>query len=283
MKLSDQEATQFAKIFEYGHAGNGKTVAAASFPGPLYFFDFDNGTKSIKTVFKDLFSTNRKKFEEITGKSDLQAFLDTVEFDRYFDPTPEEPKGYRAFEAKITEWQELLKKGKPFPYATVVIDSLTTLEMCLSNVIVKEVKSDRKFGGVFNMQDYGILIHFVDHLMPEVLALPCNLVMTAHVLIDTDKEGNEITYKPMVKGRWLPSKIPAWFDEVYYTSAKSSTEKVKEIKDGKAIETVKKVMEYNWQLKQKGAIKFVKSRLIPPSVGESVPASFLSIKPHLGL
>lgn len=269
------QTVQYAKVFQYGDAGNGKTVASSTFPKPIYHFDFDDGTKSIKTYYLDLFNLDKKKYEAITGFKTLEELDDNYHIDRYYDKTPESPTGYVDFEKKITEFQKDVYKTGKMEYATIVIDSLTSLEMCITNKIVKEVDGTRKLGNTLNLQDYGILINFIDRLMPELLALPCHLVMNAHILRKTDPKTEETTLMPMVKGQWLPSKLPIWFDEVYYTYAKNET--TKDPKTGK----LERGMKYYWQTKQGGYIKIAKTRIIPPSIGSPVDAGFSSIEQYL--
>ncbi len=236
MKLS-HVTSRYRKIFLCGSAGNGKTVGAASFPGSTYWFDFDDGLESIQTYY---------------GKVDPSR-IEAIDYDTYNDPIPEKPIAYKAFEKKVTEFQEYVKKHGRMPFDNIVLDSLTTLQTCLTHYIkVSNPDSGKRvFGNVNNLQDYLILGHFLKELFPEFLALPCNVIVTAHVKTTNDDTG-AIYRDPLVTGKDLPELIPLWFSEAYYCVTGSSASDPKD-----------KTIQYLWQFRPDKKVRWAKSRMLP--------------------
>ncbi|HUR97951.1 MAG TPA: AAA family ATPase, partial [Pyrinomonadaceae bacterium] len=116
MKLSELKPSQNKKICVLGDSGSGKTVFAAGCPGPIYFFDFDGKISSAASYFA-------KDPERLTQ----------IHYDSY-QPADEKDHPFARYDKKLTE----LAQAKPFPYATVVVDSLTTYADAMFKEIVRQ-------------------------------------------------------------------------------------------------------------------------------------------------
>lgn len=245
MKLSDKK-TRFIKLLQLGGSGNGKTVAAASFPNPKYIFNFDpEGVQSLLTMYK-----NDPKF------------LDGIDYDDYTDHDNTKPTAWKAFEKKKNEFINSAHKGD-FPYATIVLDSLTTMEDSMMNEL-KVINKVSRVLGQPNQQDYGIMIGTMELLIPEILSLPCHVVVNAHTQVVQDGITQEIMRLPLVTGKKLPQKLPLWFGETYLATTKKTGDK----------------LEYVWQIR--AGNKFdLKSRVIPPEVPGPIPQKFSEIEKYL--
>ena len=193
MKLTDLKS-HYVKLLQMGGSGSWKTVGASTFPKPIYYFNFDpDGIRSLFTFYKD-----------------NKAVLDQIEFDSYVDGDADKPTAWKKFERDKNELIRLSATPDKFPYRTVVIDSLTTMEDAMLNEIKVLVKSNR-VQDIANQQDYGILIQTIELLIPELLSLPCHVVFNAHIQTVQDGITQEIFRLPLVTGKKLPQKLPFWF------------------------------------------------------------------------
>src|SRR6267143_5098301 len=93
-KLHEARPDQSLMCLFKGRPKTRKSTGAASFPGPIYFFDFDNRMKGIQRHFKD---------------------REDIEYDFYGS------SNFAAFKHKMESFQ------LDCPYKTLVIDSLTML------------------------------------------------------------------------------------------------------------------------------------------------------------
>lgn len=198
MKLEElQKGEKYEKVMVYGNSGAGKTVFASSFPGPIYFCDFDG---KISSAASYLSKNNPDKIKEI-------------EFDDFTDKT--KAKGLRPYQSFLKKLEELEKDTKAGKYKTVVIDSLTTL----SDAMMEEIMASNPgikgpVPGVPGMQHYLLLSFQFKQLIKRLLAMPCNVVMLGHIKVDKDEVTSRIVYRPMLSGQ-LPEQIPILLEEVY--------------------------------------------------------------------
>ncbi len=170
------------RMMVYGDSGTGKTTFLATFPN-LYIFDFDVGVLSIR------------------GKD--------VEYDIYYDEDITHPTAYKKFEKKLDEF------FKDCPYATIGIDSFTTLQRAMMNQV--QYLNVKHVGKNLSQEEWGILIGRIERLFYKLISTPVHLVVTAHEIVAEDPISGEITNRPLVYGKKLPGMIPLWFGEVYRT------------------------------------------------------------------
>jgi len=103
-------------------------------------------------------------------------------------------------------------------YRTLVIDSCTTFSSAVLAHIVKtnpginRVKSAQ--GTQAGMQDFGILKREFARLIPGLLGLPMNVIMTAHIKTDRSDLTGEIIRSPIMDGSFA-QELPIYFEEVW--------------------------------------------------------------------
>lgn len=199
-KLSDLNPGSCRKVLAYGDSGTGKTVFALSFPGPTYVFDFD-GKISSGAAF---YAQDRTRLEQI-------------EYDAFTTSTQERPAA--RFEERLRDLEKLAS-AKTFPYKTVVLDSFTTFveammrEILQANPAIQRTRSPTT--AIPAQLDYRIQNIHVKSLIGRILALPCHVVVTAHIKTEKDELTGRILNMPNAPGG-LAVHLPVVFEEVYRT------------------------------------------------------------------
>lgn len=184
-----------------GQPGAGKSVAAASFPSPILLLDFDGKADSIAMYYRNspelLENVDVRNLAARLGTDPMQEFVDIV--DKELVPASQQ---------------------EGFPYKTIILDSITTFSsLCLQHIIKTNPGLKRptsKQGAQPTMADYGILRREFQRLIPGLLGLPCNVVMTAHVHIEKDDMTGELHRRPLMDGSFA-EQLPIYFKEVYRT------------------------------------------------------------------
>jgi hypothetical protein len=205
MKASELVTKNFIKLLLYGPSGVGKTVLASQFPGPIEYWDFDGKISS------------SVRYLPTIGK---QAQLEQIDVHQF---------GHLPVKERIPAWEkrtqlidECIKFKKPFPFKTLVIDSMTTLSDYLMDDYIyrSQLGIKRPMEGVNSMQDYQLYEKHMSRVLVGVLAQDINVVVIAHMDVDKDENTGMIERKPLVKGKALGPKLPMWFEEVYAITAK---------------------------------------------------------------
>lgn len=154
------------KVLLYGASGSGKTRFAATFPRPL-FLDLENGLRStikVKPVLR--YPANPKRV--ITSYPQVRKFIDLVNA----DTNPQ--------------------------YETIVVDSLTELQLLIHKHTISEYDANRVYGDQMTITDYGKANRdFIDTIR-EFLKMPYNIVFTA---IETPREYEEQQVYPKFIGK----------------------------------------------------------------------------------
>jgi len=204
MKLSDLNPSEQLKVLIYGDAGAGKTVFSCSFPGPVFVADFDGKVSSAAAHYRHVGESARVEqidYEDYTKRNEMD-----IPFARW--------------SCKLHELEQAAKTGE-FPYKTVVVDSLTFYaDRCMEKVMsdCPGIKGPQK--GIPGLQHYGVLNPTFKAQLARVLALPCHVVVTAHIEADKDELSGEIVYAPMLSGK-LKAYIPILFPEVHRAYAET--------------------------------------------------------------
>lgn len=208
MLLSEMNVVQQKKVLLYGDSGTGKTVFACGWPTPIYVADFDGKATSAASFYAN----------------DAER-LNAITVDRYQKkPGDAADRPFVRYNTKLVELEKLAAAPEPFPFATIVVDSLTTyVDQMMEEIMVQNPGIQRQrvnMALVPAQQDYRILtIHFKGLLM-RLLQLPANIVVTAHIKVDKDEMTGEILRNPALPGQ-LSSYLPVVFEEVYRTFAES--------------------------------------------------------------
>ncbi len=192
--LNTLKPDQNIKLLLYGESGAGKTVFSCGWPGPIHVCDFDGKVSSAAAYFAG------------TDK------LNDISYENYA-PTDSFGTAGMRFNADLGKMR---KEGK-LP-ATLVLDSLTTFSDEMMRYLMKLnpgiKRMDTRGAATPAMQDYQVARLFFKQVLGELLNLPCNLVVTAHIQVDKDEITGEILRTPMIAGK-LSRELPILFPEVH--------------------------------------------------------------------
>jgi hypothetical protein len=220
LKLSELMASDNLKILVCGSPGTGKTCFAAGFPYPILYLDFDSKVNSAARWYEG----DKERLDNIDVRQ-LGKRLDGI------DPIAEF--------IKIIDDLGTQQKAGVMKYKTLVIDSATTFSAAVLNHIVKTnpgIKRVASTQGVQpGMQDFGVLKREFAKLVPGMLSLPLNVVMTAHIKTDRSELTGEIIRSPIMDGSFS-QELPIYFEEVYAVK----------MKDGKPYAQTKSDMTYDF-------------------------------------
>lgn len=203
MKLSEVTKENNFKLLVIAEPGVGKTVLSASFPGPILLLDFDGKADSAAAYYKD----NKELLDNVEVE-DLSAAMTG-------DPIV---RLNQIVDKQLIPQQ---RAGK-MEYKTIILDSITTFSRSVLSHIVKTnpgIKRVPSAQGVQpGMQDYGILRREFQKLIPGLLSLPCNIIMTAHVDAKKDDLTGEISRGPVMDGSFS-QELAVYFKEVWVLTA----------------------------------------------------------------
>lgn len=199
MLLSEVKPSENLKVLLVGPPGSGKTCAAAGFPYPSVVLDFDDKIDSAAAWY----AGDPERLKNI----EVKAYGKRLDGS---DPIAELNKF-------ITEDLIPQQKAGAMKYKTLIIDSATTFSAAVLNHIVKTnpgIKRVASAQGVQpGMQDFGILKREFAKLIPGLLSLPMNVVMTAHVKTDRSELTGEIIRSPLMDGSFS-QELSIYFKQV---------------------------------------------------------------------
>ncbi len=205
MKASEMSAQSYFKGMIYGDSGAGKTCLAAQFPGPIKYWDFDSKISSAVSYLTRIGQTPQ---------------LDQIEVHQFANlPLVER---IPAWEKETRALDELIKLKKPFPFKTLVLDSITTLSHHLMEdyIFRSQTGLKRPLPGINGLQDYALYEKHMTRVIAGLLAQPFNFVVLGHTDVDKDEATGQISKKPLCAGQQLAKKLPIWFEEVYVAFVK---------------------------------------------------------------
>jgi hypothetical protein len=175
-----------------GVPGTRKTTQAATFPSPIFWFDIDRKIESLLLPKKLGFYDPNLKIEV------------------------EQPTGWYHVEKKLQEFESYC------PYATVVVDSLSSLGDCINRqTLNKEGAAGKKIGGikVNTIEDFNAETSALMYMVDIGKKIKANFIVIAHVIHRDvkDPSGNSKIIRQLVTGgKVVGAKIPAYFPEVYH-------------------------------------------------------------------
>jgi hypothetical protein len=143
--------------------------------------------------------------------------LDEISYDNY---APVDKIGTAG--SKFNSDLGKMRKDGKLP-GTLVLDSLTTFGDEMMRYLIKLnpgiKRMDTMGAATPAMQDYQVARLFFKQVLGELLNLPCNLVVIAHIQMDKDEITGEVLRTPMLPGK-LARELPILFPEVYRSYVK---------------------------------------------------------------
>lgn len=186
----------------------GKTVAAASWPKPLHIYDFDGRMAPLKLMYP---TETGITFTTVGARSMPSRRIIS----------------FREFCKDFEELQDRC------PYATVVLDSFTSLsntaityQLELSSQMGKKgEKIGRETAAGFRIpgfDEYNGETTMLSQILDICKILPCHLLVTAHPITKTETIDGKVKRTRQIAsyGQKIASIAPAYFDEVYHLHAR---------------------------------------------------------------
>lgn len=186
----------FLKVFVVGDSGTGKSIFGSTWPTPGFVFNFDKSILSYRGLDFD--------YEDYT----------------------QDGKGWIKFEKDFQALRKQMTGDDP-PYKTVIIDSTTTWsDLAMERALQLDPKRSPTGGPMWNVH-YGMVKNLIEGRLRQLLEFKCNVVVIGHLSIVQDQEtGAVVAIEPLLTGQ-LSTKVPGYFDEVYYAKTKQTKEGVK--------------------------------------------------------
>jgi len=192
-ELTDLEEEQgFLKLLIFGESGVGKTVLASTAAlvpsmSPMLFLNIEGGLLSAQK------QAPRLKLPKGSIKSlRLNKFLD---IEPIYNTLADSEHSFR----------------------TVVIDSLTELQKCSMEQIMRDVarKDATRDLDIPAQRDWGKTIEQIRRVVRGFRDLDMHVIMTCLAKEDKDELTGEVKVRPDLPGK-LAGQVPAFFDEVFY-------------------------------------------------------------------
>ncbi len=184
----------------YSRPGLGKTALAMTLGEECMYLDLDDNME-VAFGLRDQF------------KSDRLA----VEVRQFIDRDPKKCTAFDDFSSTVNAIVNACAR-KEFEYKYVVVDSLTSLEVCCMNgVLYKE----NKLGKNPEIQHWGKRDTGLFRVISLLRTLPIPVFMLAHEMVE-DTGGTQVV-KIAMAGQKLPPKIVRMFNEIWYLRARPIT------------------------------------------------------------
>lgn len=195
---------RFVGLF-VGGQGSGKTVAAASFPGPIMFYAFDDRMAPVKRFYP----TRRDIQYKVVGsyKSKRRDYID-----------------FREFCDEFENFQDRCD------FATIVIDSITsyTATVIRYQLNKKGKTQGRHLAGFIEVptwDEFNGETQAVVETIELSKVLPAHVIFTAHPIDKTEILPGDVvrrTQSITAFGNKTPSFVPPYFDEIYNFTKESA-------------------------------------------------------------
>lgn len=182
-KAKDLGLPKQLNIMLYGDFGEGKTTFATTFPKPLLFFDID------------------KRHQTYAGMKDVDYIV--------YEDTGKRADAYKEFEKDLRKYQS---SGD---YATVIIDSTTTLLDIMKNDILGMRGTGSAATEGLSLPQWGTVTERYRRVFSILKGYNSHSIAISHAQMFQDELTGEIKTVTMMVGRKFPQKAPLFFDEIY--------------------------------------------------------------------
>jgi len=177
-----------------GLRGSGKTSFVCTGPRPILIDSFDpRGTVVVERMYP----------EEV-AKGDILIR-------RWWDDSTKRPRVFREW---LAQWEKDIRTGFLNHVGTYAIDSYTTFQDALANMLGTQGKSAKLEPGALAQSAYQPLYATVLDVVKMTSTQDCNFILTAHTLPTQDELTGEIMIDIDAFSR-MRSKLPAMFTEKY--------------------------------------------------------------------
>lgn len=203
--LSELNPAARRRVLVYGDVGTGKTIFASSWPGLKHFCDFDGKVSSASAYH--------------WGNAEKLAQID---YDEYKTNKP-----YDRFNMWLIA-QSALAERKEFKIDTLIIDSLTEMisagliDFMNKNGAIQRTRTT--LGPIPSMLDYRALEIQMRDVFGRLFALPCHIVVTAHLRTKPDETTGKIHTGPEGPASVI-KHLQIIFEEVYRSYVEGEGEK----------------------------------------------------------
>lgn len=206
-------------FFVYADPGSMKSTFASTFPKPALVLAFDPYSKL--EPYRRRGKPGKTLYD---GDTPVEFVMSTVveraaiiQIEQYYDENYHDLNrnfAWERFQSRIPSIHSEVKKGQ---WATVVLDSLSTLELCIRKFEEYKNNPQSKLG---NKQDarqwYGSSGAAIQEVCYNLGWLPyVNVVVLAHVRMTPDRIRDTIYWSPEMPGTYT-RKVPGLFPEIYY-------------------------------------------------------------------
>ena len=198
-------------VLVYGEPGAGKSTFAATFPNPKIVMMFDPMGKETPYLKKgrvtELVEMKNFRYRDILHPKKDVTITRVMNF---FDADVTKPNAYEAFQGQIKAVAQDILNGKE-EWKTLVVDSVTYMELAARKLHQYRLNATAReprqwFAGSTELLE--------EALMMTLGALPCNVVLCAHVDEDKDELFGTFVRNPMAPGR-LRKRLGGAFQEMY--------------------------------------------------------------------
>lgn len=195
----DRASNESTNFMILGDKGSGKTQLISTCRKPVVMHSFDPGGSKTKA---------------------LQPFIKSGEIivdNRFEKEETFEPFAWQLWEKAYASMIRL----KVFDHiGTYVIDSMTGWAAAGINDIFRQKNIAAKNLRTTSYTFFRMVLDTLVDEMTRMMALPCDILITAHLTYETDEQTGQVHCYPLVSGQ-SKERLPIVFDEVYRTEVVS--------------------------------------------------------------
>ena len=178
----------YSHWFLYGDSGSGKTMAAATFPKPLFIIPYNE--QSVVTLrgkdipYFEVLDMDKSPFDRRTGRGSMLHIIKHIEhmYNEYLDD---------------------------FPFETIVVDAASHY----SDLIQEQITNGAQ--KIMAQNDWGTMASHFRNIQTRLRKLQMHSVFTALAITEADSSGNAVYGGPMLSGK-TAEKLPSSCDVTGY-------------------------------------------------------------------